>query len=187
MNTVPESNESCFAEYLTGLDSLVGSSGRFLKISNDPNPFWLIAYDDVPEVGDTTAFTFGISSIRHESWILGAPELVISMNSKDDDWLLSLGAISACLRGQCPYSLGDVLRFGKPLSNESHMSAFLVFWPTILKKDQQRLQLSDRLIIFKQAYPLFESEAELLEHMSPQDFFMKRCVDYSDVRRTERI
>ncbi len=185
MSNMTQHNDSVFAEYLSAMDMSVGCSGRFLKISDEPEPFWLIAYDDVPEDGDTTAFTFGVSSVRNKSWISGAPELVVCVNSKDNDWLLSLGAIASSLRGKCPFSFGDVLRFGKPLSSESTMTAFFLFWPTILQKEQQRLQISDRLIIFKQAYPIFESEIELLEHCSPQDFFMRSGVDYSDVRRDE--
>jgi len=172
-----------FQEYLSALDSLVGSSGRFVKIPSDEVPFWLVAYDGVPETGSVTAFTFGISSVCNSSWQLSVPELVISVDSTDDDWLLSLGAIASSLRGKCPFTLGNVLRYGKPMSQESEMSSFFLFWPTILEKEQQHLQLSDRKITFSQAYPIFDSEADAIAKIGAEKLFMMEGVDFADVSR----
>ena len=174
-----------FNEYKLTLDSIVGCTGRFLQIIDGIAPFWLVAYDDVPEAGSVTAFTFGISSIRHSSWQFGVPELVINVDSTDDDWLLSLGALACSLRGSCPFSLGNVLRFGKLLSHESKMSSYFLFWPTILEKDQQKLRLSDRTIIFTQAYPIFDSEADAIAKIGAEKLFMTEGVDFSDVSRSK--
>jgi hypothetical protein len=176
-------HDELLKEYLVALDDLVGASGRYLKIPNADAPFWLVAYDDVPEKGSLTAFTFGISFVRHPSWQSGVPEIVISVNSSDDDWLLSLGAIACSMRGKCPFSYGNVLRFGKPLGRETQMSSYFLFWPTILEKDQQQLQLSDRVISFKQAYPIFDSEADAIGRTGAEKLFMMDGVDYSDVSR----
>ena len=89
-----------FKEYLAALDVLVGCHGRYLQIFDGDPPFWLVAYDDVPEKGSLTAFTFGISSVHHQLWQSDVPEIVISVNSTNDDWLLSLSAIACSLRGQ---------------------------------------------------------------------------------------
>jgi hypothetical protein len=105
------------------------------------------------------------------------------VNSSDDDWLLSLGAIACSMRGKCPFSYGNVLRFGKPLGRETQMSSYFLFWPTILEKDQQQLQLSDRVISFKQAYPIFDSEADAIGRTGAEKLFMVDGVDYSDVSR----
>ena len=173
-----------FQEYLAALDSLVGGAGRYLQIGADGDAaFWMVVYDDVPELGSTTAFTFGISAIPHPAWKEGVVELVVSVDSSDDDWPLSLGAIACSLRKTCPFSFGNVLRFGKPMSNESKMSSYFLFWPTILEKDQQTLRLSDRTITFKQAYPIFESEAEAIAKIGAENLFMTEGVDFSDVSR----
>jgi len=187
MSSRDKIREEQFNEYLAALDSLVGGQGRFLKITDGIEPFWIVAYDDVPDKGSTTAFTFGISFIHHSSWKSGVPEIVISLNSSDDDWLLSLGAIACCLRGSCPFSFGDVLRFGKILSRESKMSSFFLFWPTILEKEQQNLILSDRTITFKQAYPIFETEADAIAKIGAECLFMKEGIDFSDVSRKEVV
>jgi len=172
--------------YRAALDQLVGGHGRYLTISGEDPPLWLVAYDDVPETGSVTAFTFGISSVRHPAWQSGVPEIVINVNSTDDDWLLSLGSIACSLRGKCPFSYGNVLRFGKQLSHQSEMSSYFLFWPTILEKDQQQLELSDRTIHFKQAYPIFESEAAALLKVGAEKLFMTGGIDFSDVSR-ERV
>lgn len=175
-----------FGQVLELLDSMVGMPGRYLKIPSAPvvPPLWLVAYDAVPEVGSTTVFTFGISSVRHESWIAGrAPELVISLNTTDDDWWLALAAFCLGLRGICPFSLGTVLRLGRRISAQSEMSAYLLFWPTILDKDQQHLNLPDRCITFVQAYPIFDSEVGLIAQLGPENFFMLEGVDFDDTTR----
>jgi len=180
-------HDKLLKEYIVVIDDLVGYSGRLLRIPNAQAPFWLVAYDDVPERESVTAFTFGISFVQHPSWVSGVPEIVISVNSTDDDWLLSLGAIACSLRGKCPFTYGNVLRFGKPLCRETEMSSYFLFWPTILEKDQQRFQISDRLIILKQAYPIFESEADAIGKAGAEELFMRDGVDYTDVSRQKVI
>jgi hypothetical protein len=175
-----------FQEYVDALESMIGAKGRYLKLPIDNQPsFWIVAFDAVPDAGSTTAFTFGISSVAYESWRFGRPELVINVDSTDDDWWISLGAISARLRGTCPFALGNTLRFGKPLSSESDMSAFLLFWPMILEKDQSQLKLSDRSLNFVQAYPIFESEVEVISRIGAESFFMLDNLDFSDVTRNK--
>jgi hypothetical protein len=172
-----------FEKYRFILDELVGAESRFIQIpSNLKPPLWIIAYDAVPQMGSTTAFTFGISLVSHESWRFGSPEIVLNINSQDNDWLLSLGAICADLRGTCPFSLGNVLRFGKPLSSESQMSAYFLFWPTILDKSQQQIQLSDQTINMVQAYPIFDSEREIISNVGAEKFFMSD-IEFTDVKR----
>lgn len=176
-----------FKEYLAALDDLVGGSGRYLNIKKGAAPFWLVAYDDAPEEGCTTAFTYGISSVPNLAWVSGSPEIVISVNSSEEDWLLSLGSIACGLRGECPFSYGDVLRFGKPLSHESEMNSYFLFWPTILEESQQQLHLSDRVITFKQAYPIFGTEADAIAKMGAEKLFMMDSIDFSDISRKSHL
>ena len=173
-----------FQEYLAALDLLVGATGRYISIYTEGDaPFWMVAYDNVPETGSTTAFTFGISSVPHPAWKEGCVELVISVESSDDDWPLSLGTIASSLRGTCPFSYGNVLRFGRPMSVESKMSSFLIFWPLILEKDQQQLRLSDRTITIKQAYPIYDSEVDAIADIGAERLFMTDGLDFSVVSR----
>lgn len=184
MNNRESLQHRIFQEYKTSLDALVGEEGRYLQVkAEEQTPFWIVAYDSVPQYGSVTAFTFGISSIPHTSWKFGVPELVISIDSSDENWLSSLGALACSIRGKCPFSLGNVLRFGLPLSVESVMSAYFLFWPTILEKDQQRLKIADRTINFIQAYPIYESEVDIIAKIGSERFFMLDGVDFSDISR----
>ncbi len=65
------------------------------------------------------------------------------------------------------------------------MSAFFLFWPTILEKDQLQLQLSDRKINFAQAYPIFESEGDLIAKIGAEKFFMTEDLEFADIKRKD--
>jgi hypothetical protein len=173
-----------FSEYRALLENLVGVSARWLTISNaTPHPFWLLIFDDTPEVGSLTAFTFGISSLKHPDWVRGCPEIVINVDSKIDDWAISLGVLASSLRGDCPFSLGNTLNFRKPLTDSTSMSRYLLFWPTILDRTQSQIVMSDRTIHFVQAYPIYDSEAEIIGTIGAERFFMKPDLELSQVER----
>jgi hypothetical protein len=172
-------------QYLEHLEQMVGVRGEYhLATEADELPaIWDIVYRDTPEEGDLTAFTFGLSSVEHTDWRLGRPELVISVHSSSLNWGLALGFLVKRFRGKCPFSYGNVVRFGGPVCDESGMSAFLIFIPTILEKDQAQVNLHDRTINIVQAYPIYEEEIRLIEQAGAQRFFMQEGVDFYDVRR----
>jgi hypothetical protein len=184
MKNQGEPSDKHLREYLAELNILVGVTGRLIEVArSDVAPLWMVAYDSVPETGSTTAFTFGVSSIRHPAWKEGCVELVISVDSIDEDWPISLGAIASSLRGKCPFSYGNVLRFGRPMSRESIMSSFFIFWPVILEKEQHQLRLSDRTITLKQAYPIYDSEADAIAAIGAERLFMTEGLDFAVVSR----
>jgi len=185
MKNQSDSVVAAFHSYKSQLDEMVGLCGRYVAVGDDNEPpLWLVAFDGCPEPGSITTFTYGVSLVRHSSWKRGVPELVISLNTTDDDWSLSLGSIAALLRGGCPFALGNVLRCGSPLASETAMSAYFLFWPTILQQDQQQLSLDQETINFLQAYPIFESEIELIDRVGAERFFMTEGLDFSDVSRS---
>jgi hypothetical protein len=173
-----------FYEYRTLLEDLVGGSARWYAINDAaPHPLWMLVFDDTPEVGSLTAFTFGISSVKHPDWVHGCPEIVITVESKNDDWAISLGAVASSLRGDCPFSLGNSLNFGKPLTDSTRMSRYLLFWPTILDRTQSQILMSDRTINFVQAYPIYDSEAEIIGIIGAEKFFLTPNLEFSEVER----
>jgi hypothetical protein len=172
-------------QYLEQLERLVGMEGEYHLITEtDELPaIWGIVYRDTPEEGSLTAFTFGLSSIEYPDWKLGRPELVISVDSTELSWALAVGFLVKRFRGKCPFTYGNVIRFGGPICEESAMSAFLIFIPTILEKDQARVKLDDRTINIAQAYPIYEEEIKEIEKIGAQKFFMQEAIDFYDVRR----
>src|SRR5262245_23980058 len=115
--------------FLDQLEELVGMEGEYHLITErrEAPGLWSIVFNDTPDVGSLTAFTYGLSSVQHPDWVEGRPELVLTVDSKDINWALALGFIAKFYRGKCPFSYGNVLRVGNAISDESMMSAFLLF------------------------------------------------------------
>jgi hypothetical protein len=177
--------KSPFEQYLDRLDEMVGKTAEYHRITDEKElpSIWVVVYKDTPDEGNLTAFTFGLSSCNHPAWKLGRPELVISVNSKNIDWGLAIGFVVKRFHGKCPFSYGNVIRFGESICDESSMTAFLVFAPTILEKDQAQIRLPDRIINIVQAYPIYEEEMRVIEQVGAQKFFMQESVDFANVKR----
>jgi hypothetical protein len=172
-------------QYLEHLEQMVGIQGEYHLITEtgDSPAVWSIVYRDTPENGNLTAFTFGLSSGNHPDWRLGRPELVVNVNSNNINWGLAIGFLVKRFRGKCPFSYGNIIRFGEPICDESAISAFLIFMPTILEKNQAQVHLDDRTINIVQAYPIYEEEIKSIEQMGAQRFFMQGSIDFCDVQR----
>lgn len=94
-----------------------------------------IVYRDLPEPGHLTAFTYGLSLVEHDAWRNGRPELSISIRSDDRTWGQAVGYLAASLAGACPFSYGDVIDFGEPITADTRLSAFVVFAPMGLDRE----------------------------------------------------
>jgi hypothetical protein len=172
-------------EYLEHLDDLAGKQGVYhLATKEQERPaLWSIIYRDTPDEGSLTAFTYGLSAVTHPEWRLGRPELVISVDNTDRTWGLAIGELARRHRGRCPFSYGNVVRFGTPVSKDSPMSAFLIFAPTIIDVEQCHIILRNKVINIVQAYPIYEEEIAVVEQYGAQDFFMRKDIDFYNVRR----
>jgi Suppressor of fused protein (SUFU) len=174
--------------YLDHLDDLAGKKGKFHKISDDDvHPgLWVVTYNDVPDSGSSTSFTFGLSEVDHPEWKLGRPELAISVHSHDDAWGLAAGFVAYQLRGKCAFCYGDYIRFNAQISNESQMDAFFVFTPMIMDKEQYTIRLSEREIHIVQLYPIYSSEIALIEGHGATVFWRSEGIDFFDIKREPR-
>jgi hypothetical protein len=177
--------KSPIEQYLDRLEQVVGTRGQYYAITEkvESPSVWVINFDNTPEKGNLTAFAFGLSSVKHPDWKFGSPELAINVNTNNVDWALALGFLVKQYRGECPFSYGNVIRFGERIADGSEMSAFFVFAPTILDRDQAQVRLTDRNINISQAYPIYVEEIRVIEQMGAQQFFMQEDVDFCDIRR----
>ena len=173
------------SEYSHYINAMVGAEGGCHLISDakDPYPLWMLVFDRVPGPASVTAFTSGISSVIHPAWKYGRPEMVLSIDSVDPAWWSALGLTAKRLRGICPFSYGNTLRCGRPISGQSEMSAFFLFWPTILQKDEWHLTMSTGIINLVQAYPIFTEESGMISRIGAENFFMQDDVDFSNPAR----
>jgi len=143
-----------------------------------------ITYQDLPEPGMLTAVTYGLSLASHPEWVLGRPELCISVRSQDIAWARATAFIAEQMRGDCPFEYGNVLGFGDRMSEESLMTSFVVFAPAVLdRSDFLDIDVGDELpISIAGLYPIHESEREFIEAHGLEEFWRLDWDPY-DVRR----
>jgi hypothetical protein len=150
-------------------------------------PVFVFVYDNWPEDGFSTGFTFGLSDADHPDWKLGKPEVMISVASHDESWAFAAACVAERLRGRCPFCYGDTIRFGSAISEESELDAFLVFAPPFLEKSQSCVELGDFTCNIVGLYPIFSSEIALYEEIGLKEFWHLPGWDPFDVhRRPER-
>jgi hypothetical protein len=163
--------------YLEHLDELSGGSEpRFLRIeSSHPGlkSVTVITYVDLPEPGHLTAITYGLSLADHPDWRQGKPELCISVQSTDVDWAMAMGFLAERLRGQCPFTYGNTVDLGEPVTPDTAMTAFVVFAPISLEReDATDIDVGDDLPInIKGLYPVHESERQYIRANGLEPFW----------------
>jgi suppressor of fused protein SUFU len=147
-------------------------------------PVVAFAFADTPEPGLITGFTFGLSQARHPDWRLGRPELAITVESNDVGWPIAIGLMAERLRGECPFSYGNTINIGEPITDETRMTAFVVFGPAFpVENDAGRIDVGDDLPIFLTGcYPIHHSEMDFITRRGLEAFWNLEW-DPMDVRR----
>jgi hypothetical protein len=183
------SGGSSIEQYISHLEDLCGREGRYEPVTEDDErpPLYFLHFADVLRPGSSLSFTYGLSSVAKKEWTGGRPELVLSLDTDDITWGLTLARFALHLRDRCLFSYGDVLDLEEPIVPGTWMSAFLLFIPSILNTEQARIELPDRLIHIVQAYPIFPGERRLIRERGPAEFFFREDVDLMDVHRTPLI
>ena len=174
--------------YLDYLDGLMGAEPEFHFFGPEDESqsrIISITYRDRPEAGMLTAFTYGLSLAAHPDWKLGAPELLICVQSDDPAWGWAVAEVAARLRGQCPFSISNTINFREQISEESDMSAFFVFFPIGLEREDVKFELPDRTINLIGMYPIYEGEIDLIGRIGPLAFWEFEGFDPYDVHRSD--
>ena len=144
-----------------------------------------LVYRDVPEPGFMTGITYGLSLGAHPDWKLGRPELCITVESGEPAWATVAAFVANGLRGECPFTYGSTINFHEKIHEQSEMSAFFVFAPSILERDQYAdIEIgAPYKINIAGLYPIYESEIEQIAQMGLKDFWHHDSFDPFDVRR----
>jgi len=177
------------SQFLEHLDLVFQTEPEFVPFESKtvglPNLACMV-YRDIPEAEHVTGVTYGLSEAVHPRWHAARPELLISVRSSDMAWPLAVAELANQLRGCCPFGYGEVIDYGQRISDDSEMSAFLVFTPSILAPSaalgidvgaEQPLNLVGM-------YPIYESERAALTVMGLEQFWKHPNFDRYDVRRT---
>jgi hypothetical protein len=131
-----------------------------------------IFYRDRPEAGLITAFTYGLSLGSHSDWRASKPELMISMESRDKAWGLAIAEIAEAHRFEWPFCYGTTVNFHQAISEGSALSAFLIFAPLFLKREQfLYIKLPGATVSISGMYPLHAGEIALHRKIGLERFW----------------
>jgi hypothetical protein len=146
-----------------------------------------IVYRDVPEKGFITAFTYGLSLVKHPEWKYGRPELCISVESESSDWEQIVGFVANKLRGDFTFSYGQTINFREKISDDSEMDAFFIFAPsTIDKEDYSEIDIgTDYKINIAGLYPMYSEEIEVYQEIGLEKFWHHPNFDNYSVKRNK--
>lgn len=181
------SAETKAERFLAHLDRLSGGiEPKFHLIkSTHPGqpPITAIVYRDIPGPGFLTGITYGLSLSEHPDWRLGKPELIISVRSEDIAWVTVIADFAEELRGECPFTYGGTLNHGQKVSPESDMTAFCVFAPGSLDREDAEIDLGDYKVFLSGCYPIYESERQFIQARGLEAFWTGFDWDVNSVKR----
>lgn len=146
-------------------------------------PVSVFVYRDTPEPGMMTGITFGISLYDHEKWVHSRPEMMVSLETQDIDWLNYLGYFGISFRGEKTFSYGDVFTTDEPLASDTKMDGFFIFAQSLLEPDGAVIQLKDYKVILGQMYPIYQAELSLYQKLGVQGFIQQEGLDVYDPGR----
>jgi hypothetical protein len=185
----PQPIKTPVERYLQHLDAIFQTEPEFIKnesVIPGIAGVTSIVYKDIPEKGYITAFTYGLSLVKHPSWKLGRPELCISVKSTHNDWAEVAAFLANKLRGDCPFSYGQTINFWERISEDSEMDAFFIFAPSTLDTtDYLNIDIGlDYKISIAGLYPMYSSELEIYEKIGLKEFWHHPNYDNYSVTRT---
>lgn len=142
-----------------------------------------VVFRDIPQSGSLTSFSYGLSLQSHPDWTKSRPELVLSVDSLQPAWGLVPGELVRRGRGRVSFSYGNILNFGEPVSDDSAMSSFVVYACASIDQSDLFIELPQANVHIVQIYPIYESEAGLVEQIGPEKFLTNLGNSVYDVHR----
>jgi len=172
--------------WLEALEERFGEVNEIKEIQSEGKPkIFVFYFHNLPEDGTLTAVTCGLSNSSHPDWKFGRPELIVSLDTEDPSWGLAVGYFASAFFNEKRFSYGDVFQMDDPISDESPMSAFLVFAPSFLDQTQAKFSLQDRTINLVGMYPIFEEEVELYDKIGLKEFWHSEGFELYNPRRNK--
>lgn len=184
-----EQNNSAAEKYLEHWENIFNAEPLFYRnesLQKDIAGVSVLVFKDFPERGLVTGITYGLSLVHHPAWKNGRGELCICVESESLDWPQVAGYIANKLRGDCPFSYGNTINFGQPISDDSQMDAFLVFAPGIFENKEDYLDIDvgrDYKISVAALYPIYSEEMKVIEQTGLEQFWHHPDFDMFDVKR----
>ena len=179
--------------YIAHVERVVGkpASGFFPVGKGRPGlpPVTAVLFEASPYRDCLTAVTYGLSLVARPEWKLGRPELMISVQSTDKLWAMAIADVAQKGRDDKSFTYGTCIDFQIPVSEESPMSAFLVFAPTLvnrsLNREESSVRLSSYTIHLAGMYPLHAAEMALYREIGLERFWHLPDFDPWNVQRPD--
>ena len=170
-------------KYFDHLNKIFKVEPSYFKHSKNKEhpPFYSLTYKNIPSIGMVTGITCGISVAARSARNGLGIELMISVDTEDDIWVLALSDIGLQRRGQF-FHVGETINFGEKISQESEMTSFLVWHQNIIKENYETVCFKDTHIKILQLFPIHDDERQLIQKHGPEWLF-KLVNDPFDVRR----
>ncbi len=159
-------------EWLEALENKFGDVSEIKEFQSNGKPIIHVFYfDDLPEIGYSTAVTCGLSNANHPEWKITKPELMVSLESRDRSWGLGIAYFASAFFNEKRFRYGDVFEINDPISPESSMNGFLVFAPPFSTQEDFTFNLSDRKVSLVGMYPIYNKEIEFYGKVGLKEFW----------------
>ncbi len=175
-------------KYITYLDSVfqiepIIYTNKF--IDSPQGRVSAIVYRDIPDTGFVTSVTYGLSLKIHPEWKFGRPELSLTVKSKMQEWGTITGYVADSFGDECLFKYGQVINIGQRIADDSEMTAFFVFAPSILSKElYSSIDIGlPYKINLAALYPIYESEIKVLHKIGLKRFWHHPDFDMYDIQR----
>ncbi len=160
-------------KYIQYLVSTIGGYHDLAGIESDhySGMVLVISFQDYPEKGLLTGFTYGLSAVSHSEWQDSKPELTITVASADLHWTHAIGYLAEWHRPTHPFLPGSLFQYGKAIAPDSGMDSFLVFNPAIGQGDEFRqIDLGTEKVHLQGVFPLYHPEVALIQKVGIRKF-----------------
>ena len=149
-------------------------------------PVHFFTFNDYPDIDLTTFVTYGLSAATHPKWHFGRPELILSVESKNEAWGIALASLVNKFRGEKVFGNGSTYMLDMPITAESGMSGFVIFVPSFLNNEESVFQMPNKTVFLTQAYPIYPNEALMIEKLGFESFWSnKDFIDPYDTKRKD--
>jgi hypothetical protein len=175
--------------FLSRMETLFGFEPEFYKgeTANDglPTPSVMV-FKNVPDPGYMTCVTYGLSLCGHPKWTQQRrPELIMTVNSRNIVWAITLADMITEMRGKFPFSYGQTITYPDKITEQSQLNSFLLFAPAILDTgDYMDIDVGEPYkICLTGIYPVSKQEIQFINDNGLEKFWKQEDLDYLNVYR----
>lgn len=164
------------------LSSLTGGHVPDLVRSESPEVV-AYRYAGVPDASMQAVFSYGVSLSEQAVWTHGRPELSLALRSLVPDWAATVAELAERLRTTCPFSYGTTIDWGRPLSSDTGLDAWLCFSPAVLTRGTARVDVGrDLPVNIQGVYPIYASEIDIMRREGLATFWRRDWDPYDPDR-----